>query len=317
MRIAIIGGSGIEDRLLAGGLVESVRSQSVSTPFGAPSSPILSSRVRGAGGASGGVEVLALKRHGEGHAIPPHRVPYRANIFALKALGATHIVATGAVGSLRETIRPGEVVLCDQFIDRTTGAGTRGGERTFFDSAAVHVDFADPCCPVMRGWLLAAAGRGGSGGGPTKVHGAGTYVTIDGPTFSTRAESRMHRAMGADVVGMTALPEARLAREAEMAYTLLALPTDFDCWMERAGPGGGAGSGVSGGGSVLEELLGNLERSADAAAGVIAAALADASVLAEASPAHRALERAVWTKRERISEEEARRLAPVWGRVVR
>lgn len=298
MLIAIIGGSGLEDRLNSYGLLESSESVDVATPFGKPSAPITIGT-----SPKSGEKLAILKRHGNGHTIPPHRIPWRANIFALKSLGVTHIIATGAVGSLREDINPGELVLCDQLIDRTTGAGNRSAERTFFDCAAVHAEFADPCCPVMRKWLQNAASSM-----KAKVHARGTYVTIDGPSFSSRAESRMHRSMGGDVVGMTALPEARLAREAEIAYALIALPTDYDCWKQRSTPDDETHE------SLLAEIIGNLQRGADAAASLIEKALGDVSSLSQPSPAHDALKLAIWTRKELIPKSEIDRLRPIWGR---
>lgn len=309
MRIAIIGGSGLEDRLSASGLLESPETVEVETPFGPPSAPIALGTLAGTD-----VPLAILNRHGDGHTIPPHRVPYRANIYALKTLGVTHIVATGAVGSLREEIRPGGVLLVDQFIDRTSGSGTRAADRTFFDSAAVHVEFADPCCPVMRAWLQAAAPRlvGGVNEKGIEVYPDGTYVTIDGPSFSTRAESEMHRALGADVVGMTALPEARLAREAEIAYALIALPTDYDCWKLRKPKPGQPPE------SLLMEIIANLHKSADAAAQLIEAALRDVSMLRDhPSPAHDALKLGIWTNKDLIPKAEIERLRPIWGRYFR
>lgn len=303
LRIGIIGGSGLEDRLQAEGLLEDPRSVELETPFGRPSAPILVGSVPG----SEGVEVAILRRHGAGHTIPPHRVPYRANVFALKLLGVTHVVATGAVGSLRRRIRPGELVLVDQFIDRTSGAGSRGAERTFYDAAAVHVEFADPCCPVVRSWLMRTAKRAEDA--LPRMHEEATYVAIDGPAFSTRAESGMHRSLGGDLVGMTALPEARLAREAEIAYALLALPTDDDCWRSRPASVDRTPE------SLLEEIIGNLHAAADAAARLLASALRDVSELRRrASPAHDALRLGIWTRPELIASEERARLAPLWGR---
>jgi 5'-methylthioadenosine phosphorylase len=197
--------------------------------------------------------------------------------------------------------------LCDQLLDRTTGAGTRGAERTFFDHAAVHVELADPCCGVMRAWLDRAAGAVDA-----SVHNGGVYVTIDGPQFSTRAESRMHRAMGADVVGMTALPEARLAREAEIAYALVALPTDYDSW--RQPPPDQPPADQAAAESILSQVVGNLQRSAAAAAGLLDAALRDTTALAQPSHAHEALKFAVWTRKELIPPAEVDRLWPIWGR---
>lgn len=293
MRIGIIGGSGMEDRLVEGAGLSGVERHIPGTPFGAPSGPIVTGMARG-------VPVAVLQRHGPGHLIPPHRVPYRANIFALKMLGVTHLVATGAAGSLREEFRPGDLVVCDQLVDRTEGR-----ERTFFEHAAVHVEFSHPFCPVMRSWLVAAAGRSG-----VRAHDRGTYVVMNGPAFSTRAESLMHRALGADVVGMTALPEARLAREAEIAYALLALPTDYDCWREH--PPGAPPS------SLAQEILANLGKATEGAAVTIIAALEGAAVLeATPSPAHAALAGAIWSQKEAIAPQEVAMLAPLWGRYFR
>jgi 5'-methylthioadenosine phosphorylase len=291
VRIGLIGGSGLGAALLDGMALENPTEREVETPFGAPSAPIITGRV-------GDVPVAVLMRHGPGHILSPSRVPYRANVFALKRLGCTHVVASGATGSLREEFVPGEIVVCDQLIDRTDGR-----PRTFFDRAAVHVEFADPFCPVMRRWLLDAAAKVDGMG----VHDGGTYVCMEGPSFSTRAESNLHRSWGADLIGMTALPEARLAREAELAYALLALPTDYDCWRPR-----NEGATES---SLLEEIIGNLDRATKASIALILAALADVSTLrATPSPAHEALQLAIWSDKGGIDPEEKERLATLWGR---
>jgi 5'-methylthioadenosine phosphorylase len=289
-RVGLIGGTGLGEALQSRMDVAEMRTEIVETPFGAPSGPVLT-------GSFDGVPVAILARHGDGHVLNPTEVPYQANVFALKSLGCTHVVASGATGSLREEIHPGELVLCDQLIDRTV---TR--PRTFYDDAAVHVEFADPFCPVMRDWLLAAA----AGLDGVKVHERGTYVCMEGPSFSTRAESHMHRGWGADVVGMTALPEARLAREAEMAYCLVALPTDYDCWLPRE---------AADEASLLAEIIANLERSTAASVALLERALADVAILRDrASPAHDALRLAIWTDRKRIDPDQVARLRPLWGR---
>ena len=187
----------------------------VDTPFGRPSAPIVRA-------CWAGVEIAFLPRHGEGHTFSPTAVPYRANLYALKALGVTRIIASGATGSLREEIRPRDLVVVDQLIDRTTRRPT-----SFFDEPglAVHVEFAEPFCPALRRTLLSSADAIG-----VTVHDGGAYVCMEGPAFSTVAESRMHRSWGGDLIGMTCMPEAKLAREAEMCYALIALPTDYDCW---------------------------------------------------------------------------------------
>jgi 5'-methylthioadenosine phosphorylase len=291
IRIGIIGGTGLEDILTSNIGASGIEEVLPETPFGRPSAPIVACHV-------GEVEVALLKRHGEGHVYNPARVPCRANVCALKQLGCTHIIATGATGSLREAIEPGDLVLCDQLIDKTDDR-----PKTFFDRAAVHVEFADPFCPVMRRWLLEAST---TLSGYT-IHDGGTYLCMEGPSFSTRAESHMHRAWGADVVGMTALPEARLAREAEMAYALIALPTDYDCWRERK-PGQDDAS-------LLEEIIDNIKRASAASIDMIKAALRDVSILRETpSQAHDALRLAIWSKKSAIDLEEVERLAPLWGR---
>jgi 5'-methylthioadenosine phosphorylase len=188
----------------------------VETPFGAPSAPVLT-------GTLGSLRLAFLARHGRGHTLNPSEVPYRANIWALKALGVTHLLSISAVGSLREELPPRSAAVPDQIIDRTV---TR--RRTFFEGGVVaHVSMADPFCPALRQAVLDAA-RPHS----TLVHNGGTYLAIEGPQFSTRAESNLYRQWGADIIGMTAMPEARLAREAGICYATLAMVTDYDVWHE-------------------------------------------------------------------------------------
>jgi 5'-methylthioadenosine phosphorylase len=169
--------------------------------------------------------MVFLPRHGRGHHTPPHQINYRANIYALKKLGVEWIISVSAVGSMREDIHPGDIVLVDQFLDRT-----RQRVSTFFQSGvAGHVQFADPICSNLADVVHQAALAAGA-----RVHRGGTYVCIEGPQFSTRAESRLYRSWGVDVIGMTNLPEAKLAREAEICYATIALATDYDCWHESA-----------------------------------------------------------------------------------
>ena len=210
-RVGIIGGSGLGNALLAahagGAGAESVE---VGTPFGKASAPVMLAEM-------GGAPVAFLARHGVGHTIPPSAVPFRANIWALKSVGCRWIIASGAVGSLREEIVPRDLALVDQIIDKTTRR-----VETFFDEAgggAVHVELAEPMCGKLRGILGEAAGTVKG----RRVHGSGTYVCMEGPAFSTKAESLMHRLWGGDLIGMTAMPEAKLAREAEISYALVAL----------------------------------------------------------------------------------------------
>ncbi len=291
LRIGIIGGSGLGDVLAREMSADDVEDHGVATPFGAPSAPITT-------GMWNGVPIALLNRHGDGHVLNPRAVPYRANIFALKQLGCTHVIASGATGSLQEHIAPGDLVVCDQLIDKTNGRAT-----TFYEHAAVHVEFADPFCPVMREWLLEAS----KSLDDVTVHAGGTYVCMEGPSFSTRAEAEMHRRWGADLVGMTALPEARLAREAELAYTLVALPTDYDCWRPRP-------AGVDPA-SLLQEIIGNLQRATAASVALIQAALSDISHLAaHPSPAHDALALGIWSDKSMIDAAEVERLRGLWGR---
>ena len=212
----MIGGSGLAEGI---GLADA-QDIAVSSPFGAASGPVTQGRI-------GEVGFTFLARHGAGHAIPPSHVNYRANIDVLKRCGVTDVVALSAIGSLREEMAPGHMVAVDQFIDRTlSGQGAR--ENSFFGPGLVaHVSLADPVCPRLSALLADAA----AGAGAT-VHRGGCYVAIEGPQFSTRAESRMVRQWGADVIGMTGMPEARLAREAELPYAMLAMVTDYDCWRE-------------------------------------------------------------------------------------
>jgi len=287
IQIGIIGGSGLGEALGA----EKGEQRVVDTPFGVTSSPLVLTRWQQ-------VDVAILQRHGPGHVHNPAQVPYRANIYALKSLGVTHIVASGATGSLREQIHPGELVIPDQVIDRTFQRPS-----TFYDHATVHVEMAEPFCPVVRRWLLDAAKRVEI----VKVHNEGTYVCMEGPSFSTKAESNMHRAWGGDLIGMTCMPEAKLAREAEIAYALVALPTDYDCWRPHE-PGMDPQQ-------LLAEILGNLEAASSASIALIKEALRDVSMLnGQASPAHDALKLAIWSDKSKIDSAEVDRLRVLWGR---
>lgn len=208
--LGVIGGSGLYE---IEGLVD-VEEITVETPFGAPSDAIIS-------GMLGDVRMLFIPRHGRGHVYTPSEVPYRANIWALKHLGADWCISVSAVGSLKMEIVPGHIVIVDQFIDRT-----RGRASSFFGEGVVgHVPFGDPVSPVLASVLTAASKEAGA-----TTHVGGTYVCMEGPAFSTRAESELYRSWGASVVGMTNIPEAKLAREAEIAYATVALATDYDCW---------------------------------------------------------------------------------------
>jgi len=209
--LGVIGGSGLYEleRLT------DVEELETTTPFGDPSDAIVA-------GTIGHTRLLFLPRHGRGHRIPPHRINYRANVLALKMAGAEQILSVSAVGSMKEDVHPGDMIIVDQFIDRT-----RHRVDTYFDDDGVvaHVGFAEPIDSQLASALAGAAKQTGA-----TVHEGGTYVCVEGPQFSTRAESELYRSWGVSVIGMTNLPEARLAREAELPYATLAMATDYDCW---------------------------------------------------------------------------------------
>jgi 5'-methylthioadenosine phosphorylase len=209
--IGVIGGSGLYE--MEG--LEQVQEVSLDTPFGKPSDAYIT-------GILNGVKMVFLPRHGRGHRYLPSEVNYRANIFGMKQLGVERIISVSAVGSLKEAIVPGHIVIPDQFIDRTKGIR----ESTFFGNGIVaHVGFADPTCACLSDKLFHAAQKAGA-----ITHKGGTYICMEGPVFSTRAESYLYRSMGGDIIGMTNLTEAKLAREAEICYGVIALSTDYDCW---------------------------------------------------------------------------------------
>ncbi len=273
--LGFIGGSGLYD---IEGLTDR-REIEVSTPFGDPSDTIVT-------GSLDGVCVAFLPRHGRGHRITPTEIPVRANIYALKSLGVERILSVSAVGSLKEELRPLDLVIPDQIIDRT-----RARVSTFFgDGLVAHVGFADPFCPQLRRDAMDASRD------LTTVHDGGAYVVIEGPQFSTRAESALYRSWGADVIGMTALPEAKLAREAEICYTTLAFVTDYDVWRESE-------EDVS-----VEMVVANLMKNVETARSIIR------NVAARVSPAREcgcstALETAIITSRDLIPPETRDRLA--------
>ncbi len=211
--IAVIGGTGVYDPEI----IEDAREVKVYTPYGAPSDLVTLGTYRGR-------RVAFIPRHGRGHQIPPHRINNRANIWALKELGVERIVASSACGSLREDYGPGDFVITDQFIDRT-----RKRQDTFYEGGRLcHISAADPICPQLHDFFVEHAGKLG-----LTVHPSGTYVCIEGPRFSTRAESKLFRQWGADIIGMTLYPECVLAREAEICYVSVAMVTDYDVWAEK------------------------------------------------------------------------------------
>jgi len=280
--IAIIGGSGLYE--LAG--LSDAREVRVETPFGEPSDAFLVGRI-------GDREVAFLARHGRGHDLLPGEVNYRANIFALKLLGVERILSASAVGSLREEIHVRDVVVIDQFIDRT-----RGRPSTFFGEGIVgHVAFGDPICPALRGELCAQTREQGA-----RAHDGGCYICIEGPAFSTRAESQLYRSWDADVIGMTNLQEAKLAREAEICYATLALVCDYDCWHEHE-------DDVS-----VSSVLSSLAANSQLAASVVRETIGALPASREGCDCASALQHAIITPRHAISAESRARLAPLIGK---
>ncbi len=284
--LGVIGGSGVYG--IEG--MEDSRWQSVESPFGSPSDDFLCGRLEGQ-------PVVFLARHGRGHRIPPSELNFRANIDALKRLGVTEIVSVSAVGSLREDLRPGDFVIVDQFIDRTFAR-----TKTFFGTGlAGHVSMAEPVCQRLGDHLEAAAKDLG-----IAHRRGGTYLVMEGPQFSTRAESELYRAWGCDVIGMTNMPEAKLAREAEICYATVAMVTDYDCWHD-----GHDNVTVD---EVLRVLLANADK-ARALVRRVAPALAGRQAACEAG-CHHALDAALITQPEARDPDLVARLDAVAGRVL-
>lgn len=283
--LGIIGGSGLYD---PGELEDDVQQIAVASAFGEPSSPVTMGRI-------GHVKISFIARHGEGHRLAPNEVNYRANIDALKRCGVTDVLAISAAGSLREEFRPGEFVAVDQFIDRTVAR-----ERTFFGGGVIaHVGLADPVCPRLAKFAAEAAKKVGA-----KVHSGGTYVAIEGPQFSTRAESRLYREWGAGLIGMTAMPEARLAREAELPYALLAMVTDYDAWRDSE-------AGVEAG-----EIFATIRANADAARRAVMALARSLPEQRAPSPIDRVLDVALVTPRDAWTSRSVARLDAIMRRVL-
>ncbi|MEA2528474.1 MAG: 5-methylthioadenosine phosphorylase [Thermomicrobiales bacterium] len=277
-KLGIIGGSGlydlpdlqIDDRLL------------LETPFGPPSDRLIV-------GHLGSTDVVFLPRHGAGHRLTPSELPYRANIYALKQLGVTHLLTVSAVGSLKEELPPLTIVLPDQIIDRTVAR-----PRTFFEGGAVaHVGLAHPFCPCLSGEIARAAATTG-----IPIVEGGTYLCIEGPQFSTRAESMLYRSWDAAVIGMTAMPEARLAREAELCYATIAMVTDYDVWHETEGP------------VTVEMVVANLRANTEAAKRIVRA-VADQGLPDRTCACGDALRDAIVTAPDAITPETRRRLGVI------
>ena len=279
--VGVIGGSGLYhmDGLTD---VEEIR---LDTPFGAPSDAYITGRLHG-------VKMAFLARHGRGHRFTPSEVPYRANVYGMKMLGVSHIISVSAVGSMREDIHPGHVVVVDQFFDRTKDRAS-----TFFGEGLVaHVGFADPVCPVLAEDLYVSAVEAG-----VPVHRGGTYICMEGPAFSTRAESRIYRQWGVDVIGMTNLPEAKLAREAEIPYATLALATDYDCWHQTEED------------VTVDAVVAVLKQNVVNAQKIISQAVPKLRI-DPASPAHDALRYAILTHKEGVPAAVRERLHLLVGK---
>lgn len=282
--IGVIGGSG----LYAPGALEDAQEIAVDSAFGKPSGPVTTGRI-------GKVRFTFIARHGEGHVLSPTDVNYRANVDVLKRAGVTDLLAISAIGSLREELAPGTFVAVDQLIDRTAGR-----ERSFFgDGIVAHVPLADPVCPRLTGHAVKATEKSGA-----KIHKGGTYVAIEGPQFSTRAESQMYRAWGADVIGMTAMPEARLAREAELPYALIGMVTDYDCWRDAKGD------------VDIADILRVMKDNAETARAMLAGLAKVLPKNRSASPIDTVLDTAIVTPREKWPVSTRARLDAVAGRMI-
>jgi 5'-methylthioadenosine phosphorylase len=281
--IGIIGGTGLGDALAE--QMSGAERRDVDTPFGKPSTAILV-------GKFGQRKVAFLSRHGEGHTLSPSEVPFAANVFALKQLGVRTIISSGAVGSLREEIAPGDLVVVDQFIDKTF----RRKSSFFSGFGAVHCELADPTCRRVREMLIDTAK-----GIDAKTHLKGTYVCMEGPQFSTRAESLMHKAWGGDLIGMTAMPEAKLAREAQICYALVALASDYDCWRPHEGSKDKQ--------TLLKEIIGNLQAATNNCLKLIEAVLSsDHELIEDDCHCRKSLDLAVWTDQGKIDEAKKEEL---------
>ena len=282
--VGVIGGSGLYN--IEG--LTSTRSIRVRTPFGVPSDAITL-------GTLEGIRVAFLSRHGQGHLLNPSGINYRANIFALKSLGVSHVISISAVGSMKESIRPGDVVIPDQFIDLT-----KRRPSTFFENGIVaHVAFGEPVCAELGQALCSSAKQVGA-----TVHPQGTYLCMEGPQFSTKAESQLYRQWGVDVIGMTNMPEAKLAREAELSYATVALVTDYDCWHETEGA------------VTVEAVLATLHRNVALAKQILRAVMPVFADLRSCT-CHRALENAILTAPKRIPAAVRTRLAVLIDRALR
>ncbi len=280
--IGVIGGSGLYD--MEG--LEQVERIKVETPFGNPSDEYVT-------GVLNGVKMVFLPRHGRGHRLLPSEVNYRANIYGMKTLGVEQIISVSAVGSLKDVIAPGHIVIPEQFIDRTKGVR----RDTFFGNGIVaHAGFADPVCADLSDTLFNAARKAGA-----TTHKGGTYICMEGPAFSTRAESLSYLALGASVIGMTNLTEAKLAREAEICYGIIALSTDYDCWHDSHDD------------VTVEAIIAIIHQNVAMAKNIIRHAIAEISG-ERTCPCCSAMQYAIITDRSVIPEATKQKLAPIVGK---
>ncbi len=281
-RIGIIGGTGLYE--MEG--LENIHKEKVETPYGAPSEAYIVGKISGK-------EVVFLPRHGIGHKIPPSELNFRANIYGFKKLGCQWLIGVNSVGSLREEMKPLDIVLPDQFFDRSSR------KCTFFEKGLVaHISFAEPTCKTLRDIIMQAGS-----GKEVKVHNGGTYINMEGPAFSTRAESNVYRQLGFDVIGMTALSEAKLAREAEICYAAMALVTDYDCWRVGEEP------------VTTEVIIGNLKKNINAAKEIIKSTVRQIPEERDC-PCACALSNAIVTSPDEVSPDVLRKLKIIVGKYI-
>lgn len=282
--LGIIGGSGLYQL----DMLQGARWISIETPWGKPSDDFLVGHI-------GATKCVFLPRHGRGHHIGPSQLNFRANIDAMKQLGVTDLVSISAVGSLAEDMPPGHFVVVDQFIDRTVAR-----EKSFYgDGLVVHVSMADPTCPRLSGYTAEAARKAG-----TEVHEGGTYLAMEGPQFSSRAESHLYRQWGAHVIGMTAMPEAKLAREAELPYALVGMITDYDCWRENEAP------------VEVEAVIAQMSENSEKARDLIMNLAISLPPKRDASPIDKVLDFALITDPQKRDSQLVEKLKNVAGRVL-
>ncbi len=293
MKLGVIGGSGLYE---IDGLAN-ISNKNISTPFGSPSDSLICGRL-------GETDAVFLPRHGKGHRINPGELNHRANIWAMKSLGVTHILSISAVGSLREELRPRDVVIVDQYFDRTKNSS---GHSFFGNGIVGHIAFADPVCPELKQLAYESSGKSLALTGlkdTVKVHFNGTYVNMEGPAFSTRAESKFYKSCGFDVIGMTNLPEAKLAREAEICYSTVAMVTDYDCWHPEHDH------------VTVEMIIANLGANAALAKEIVKQLAGSLSSLKRNCPCPTALATAIVTARDMIPAETLRNLKPVISKYI-